>query len=387
MKLNSPTKRRVSESDYRAGVVGLWRILTKMTAIGSRQLRFGLLLVLILAACGTGTSLDDPAPGGAGPGVNPLPAPTSDVTGTTIRSTSTSTVPSVSTSTSVPAISIAGVEYTCREGFGAKWDCSGPGGATAYCSGISGPNECSTRWYPDELALLELVEFEGRSYVCEGFGNRCVNYESGPPPLYFAKPDVWCEFECTYYDPEVWLELDHEFRPYFCREAFAGFQQYDCVAAFGEMPPTLIITPDLFCSGSTLFLECSELWYPSELEFETLITYSGQTYLCRTASGFGSTFGDLDCGPYSGGDPARAFVGALKCSEQFGSVQCDPNEYPSALAGVYFVTIGGLQHACQDTYQGSECWTYFSGSVRSAMIGMPNYYCNRSGDCDQFSYP
>lgn len=348
---------------------------------------FTVALLLTLTSCAS-PSVDDLAHSQPAVRTSNEPRESTSI-GTTapVRTATTPFRPASTTSTSRPTARIDGVEYSCVDVGRGRWDCSSPIGIHAYCNGFNAPRNCSTRWYPDDLAVLEIVEFEGRSYACETFGNRCVAYESGPPPVTFLQPDVWCDSFCTYYDPGTWFELTYEFETYFCRDAVGGFQKYDCVNAFSDRPPQTILEPDLHCSGPEFLARCSELWYPSDLDGEMIITYDGQTYLCDSAYGFGATFGDLDCGPYPGGNPALVFTGALKCSETFGSLACDPDEYPSALEGVYFVTIGGSQHICEDTYQGSECWKYFSGSVRNAMIGTPNYYCNRYNECDQYQYP
>ena len=311
-----------------------------------------------------------------------------DQTTATANAVSDAPRPQASTSqTSIPTVRLDGIEYTCEQILFSKWNCLESSGHRAYCNGSAEPNDCSTRWYPDELDALELVEFERQSYACERFGNRCVAYDSGPPPVSFEQPDIWCEASCSYFDPEIWFELQVDFIDYFCRDAFFGFQDYDCVRALSQEPPTIIIEPDFYCSGSQLFPECSAFWYPSDLADELIVDISGSTYLCQSASGMGSSFGDFDCGRYSGGDPRFISKSDLKCSDTRGSFECDPNEYPSALEGVYFSTIDGSQHVCKETYLGSECWTYFSGSIRNSMFGLPNFYCNRSGECDRFSYP
>jgi hypothetical protein len=240
-------------------------------------------------------------------------------------------------------------------------------------------------WYPDELAGIDVVEFDGRSYVCEVAGSRCVQYESGPPPLSFLQPDIWCESACTYYDPDIWFELEYELRLFFCRDALFGYQQHDCVAAVGKEPPRMFLEPDIYCSGAESFPRCSDLWYPDELDQHELADIGGTTYLCERAITGG--FGDFDCGRYEGGDPTRVYTGELKCTESFGSFECDTDFYPSELEGVFFVSIDFQDYACKETFRGSECFRYFGGSIRSAMLGLPDFYCDTSGQCSDEYYP
>ena len=255
-----------------------------------------------------------------------------------------------------------------------------------FCNGRSGPVDCSVLWYPDSLKEVRLVTFQGSSYACELFGDRCVSYDGGPLPTAFFAPDIWCDPQgCSYYDPANWFEIHDDQTRYYCQNA-VGPQQYDCVEAVGTRPPMTIAAPDLYCSGQKTFPDCSDLWYPSVLSSYNVVNISGFTYLCNSANGPGAAFGDYDCG-YLGGNPSLVFTSGLKCSQLPTGFDCGTDDYPSALIDVFFSTIDGWTQACRTTGLGSECFRYYGRPIRTTMIGLPDYYCNAAGVCDKFAYP
>ncbi len=280
---------------------------------------------------------------------------------------------------------VAGVSYTCDDPAQREWECTS-GAMTVYCSGGVVPGDCSELWYPDELASYDLVTFEGGSYLCDPSTSGCVTYRGGPLPS-TAYPDVWCDTEgCSHYDPEEWFEASIDFTIYFCTSTLlSGFQQYDCYWSANGRPPSIVVgNPDAYCSGPQFSFDCSEDWYPDELDDYELVTFAGLTHVCKPA--FGGSYGDYDCGQYSGGDPSYVYTGSLKCSNYFSGFECSRDYYPSELEGLYFVTIGYGDYVCEDTYQGSEYFSYWGGSPASATWGYPDYFCNSWG-CDPDGYP
>ena len=173
---------------------------------------------------------------------------------------------------------------------------------------------------------------------------------------------------------------------YFCKDRILGFNQYDCYEGFGGNPPTFTgIYPDLYCSGYQAS-DCSKDWYPDDLADYDFLTYYGSTYICEDA--WGGSYGDLDCGRYDGGNPANVWTNDLKCSPAgYSGYDCDRDFYPSEWDGYELVNIGGGTYVCEDTWQGSACYSYYSGSPSSATFGLPDYYCNSWGDCSRDDYP
>lgn len=189
------------------------------------------------------------------------------------------------------------------------------------------------------------------------------------------------------YDTSRFFELNFEGSRYLCRNAPAGFGKFDCVPYLGGRAP-LITTPALYCSGSRSFPDCSTAWYPDDLDDYEHVSYQGREMLCRRAFGVGSSFGDLDCVAYNGGDPSAVsfFSNALKCTPSTLSVTCDATFYPSEMKGLTFATIDGNRYVCKDSFEGSECYRYFSGSPKTVAFGQPDYFCNSLG-CDPYDYP
>jgi hypothetical protein len=283
-------------------------------------------------------------------------------------------------------------EYLCEDASGfQQYDCYDYAGGAApiaafepdvYCSGTENRPECSELWYPDDLARYDVVDYGGSTYLC--LLGECEWYDGGRPPLAISG-ELWCDgYGCTEYDSNRWFEVAYGFSDYLCEEAPLGFQKYDCHEYRGGAAPTLAIGVDLYCSGSESLPDCSELWYPVELDDVELVAYGSQTYLCERALLGG--WNDYDCGAYTGGDPDFVWTGALKCTDSGWSFECDPDYYPSELEGLFFVTIGFSEYVCENTWQGYECFSYWGGSPRSAIGFWPDYYCNSYG-CSGDGYP
>ena len=175
---------------------------------------------------------------------------------------------------------------------------------------------------------------------------------------------------------------------YYCEPAgLFSRERNDCVRYYGGSAP-YVGNPELYCSRSSFSSpECSEDWYPAELEDADLVSMGGQTYVCRSAF-LGGSFGDKDCARYSGGDPDNvSYSMALKCSPDLGSLQCDDQYYPSEMKGLTEVRIGYTKYLCKSTWQGRECWEWSYGSPKSATMGWADLYCNSSGTCAEDGYP
>lgn len=236
---------------------------------------------------------------------------------------------------------------------------------------------------------VERAVIGGQAYACstQSFGaHPCVKWSSGPAPRSFFSPDLWCDGStCTEYDPDEYFEITYDFDNYLCESGGVLRSGTDCVRYAGGPAPSFLHA-DLYCSGSSLGRECSDLWYPDELDDYELVEIGGRLHLCDDAL-LGGSFDDMDCAPYNGGDPDRvSFTLGLKCSRDLGSLRCERDFYPSELDGLEVVTISGGTYVCEDTYQGSECFRWWSGSPRDATYGRPDYYCNRDG-CAQGGYP
>ena len=173
---------------------------------------------------------------------------------------------------------------------------------------------------------------------------------------------------------------------YYCEpQSFGDDDHSDCVRYYGGSVP-YVGSPDLYCSDSSS-PECSEDWYPVDLARADMVTIGSQTYVCRRAV-LGS-LGDKDCARYSGGDPnSVSYGGALKCSTDVGSLQCDSKYYPSEMKGLSQVRISYQDYLCKSSYGGKECWKWSSyESPKQATMGLPDLYCNSSGTCAEGGYP
>jgi len=281
-----------------------------------------------------------------------------------------------------PQVRYAGLTYDCDRETTSGWECS-RGYEVVYCDGFEGPTDCSDMWYPSSLSHVDLVEWGTSSYVC--ISDECEIYEGGaPPPLRISNPDIWCDNQsCGEYDPDRYFEVYHSSGRYICDKVFGSGWHFDCTSYFGGAPPSFIY-PQLYCSGSEYYPDCSDLWYPDEMDRADILEFNGQMYVCDRA--FSGSFGDYDCGVYTGGDPRYVSTGwGLKCTKTIGW-DCRTDFYPSELEGLSFATISGGQYVCKNSYGGSECWSYWSGSPKSATGGLPDYYCNYSG-CSRDGYP
>lgn len=277
-----------------------------------------------------------------------------------------------------------------------------PGAQTALPGRDGGGTGRIVTGAPDVAGSLpsnpfRLVRWRGASYACalradaSGYA-QCARY-FGQPPTAIVSPTLWCKADdtCVEYDPARYFEVQFEGQDFICGPAkdFAS-SHHDCVRYFGGAGPFFLFDPDLYCTAALWAgqPECSRLWYPDVLRRYDIRVIGGQHYVCRTAFGPYSSPGDKDCARYSGGNPDLAGSPTLFCSpDEFGSgLTCRPDYYPSEERDVEFVEIDYQKHACKKTWQGLECWRYYSGSPRRAMSGSPDYYCNRYG-CSRTGYP
>lgn len=343
-------------------------------------------LALILAACGSssnarGSSTTSGALG-SGEQASAQSDPSSAATTQPTRSAPTTQEAS---EPEVVDVYYEGLRYVCDKGSPGDWTCHYLAN-TVYCEGLSAPTSCSDLWFPSQIANVRLVTFEGRDYACQKYETSCVLYTGGPPPLSFYTPDLWCDgLECSHYDPDVWTKITFEFSDYLCTERTFQFDEFDCYKTIGDTQPTLLVSPDLFCSGFEYAMTCDKRWYPDELQSFEFISISGIDYLC-TPSYLGS-YGDYDCGAYQSGDPNLVWTGQLKCTDRGYSFDCDSGYYPSELDGLTVTYISGSQYLCRSTWGGSECFLYLGGSPSMAVIGLPDLYCNTQGLCDTWGYP
>jgi hypothetical protein len=188
-----------------------------------------------------------------------------------------------------------------------------------------------------------------------------------------------------------WFRVTVGGQTYICYDDPWGFgQQYECVHYYGGGPPLFIFSPDLYCSGSSLSLECDERWYPDELDDYTFIRWGYSDYICQRAY-FGAYAGydDYDCERYPGGQPPHisSSYPDLMCTKEWSSFDCNTEYYPSEMDGCYFARIDYSDYVCEGTWQGSECYRYYGGHPKAAMSGWPDYYCNSYGECSTYGYP
>ena len=314
--------------------------------------------------------------------------PTTTISTSKAQPPSTSTtIRSIITTTTIPTVTIGGITYTCTQDYDG-WTCRN-GGTTYYCDAVSNYSDCSKLWYPNVLDDYDIVTVSNQNYVCSNSFSTyddCYEYRGGNPANVstFGTPDLWCGTNSCYeYDPSEWSVVVGN---YFCKDRILGFNQYDCYEGFGGNPPTFTgVYPDLYCSGFQAS-DCSKDWYPDDLADYDFLTYYGSTYICEDA--WGGSYGDLDCGRYDGGNPANVWTNDLKCSPAgYSGYDCDRDFYPSEWDGYELVNIGGGTYVCEDTWQGSACYSYYSGSPSSATFGLPDYYCNSWGDCSRDDYP
>jgi hypothetical protein len=246
----------------------------------------------------------------------------------------------------------------------------------------------------DSVGDATVVTWRGGQYVCgdvRGGFVPCVRYFGGQPPQVFFGADIWCRWPdalvCVEYDPSQYFEITSRGGRYLCTDVISrGFR---CNRYFGGRPSVSLWSADLYCNGSQAYPECSELWYPNELKRYEIVRINGQTHLCNPATNPYASIGDKDCAPYRGGDPKFvSFSLGLKCSPSSlgGSYECRTDYYPSEEKGVVFMEIDYQNYACKKTFSGHECYRYYGGSPKRAMMGMPDYYCNDYG-CSPSGYP
>ncbi len=130
---------------------------------------------------------------------------------------------------------------------------------------------------------------------------------------------------------EDYFGVEFEYDDYLCREAYSGgWDDYDCVRYDGGDPPSFY-SPDLYCSGPKDWPECSKEWYPNQLEDYFGVEFDYDDYLCREA--YSGGWDDYDCVRYDGGDPPSFYSPDLYCTDSYGSLECDPDHYPSERDG------------------------------------------------------
>lgn len=208
-----------------------------------------------------------------------------------------------------------------------------------------------------------------------------------PAPAYRPTPPVTT---ATVVLPDDSFEVRFEGGNYLCQPPWlGGYSHFDCERYSGGQAPSRRNSDD--CSGSKPFPECSELWYPDEIDDYDLITMSSQLHLCKDAFLAGSSFASATwtAPPYQGGEPRQvSFFFALKCSPSGVSLQCEDDYYPSEMKGLRLARIGYTDYVCRETYGGEECHQWHgSGSPKSATYGTPDLYCNGSGTCAEDGYP
>lgn len=176
----------------------------------------------------------------------------------------------------------AGDNYLCdMNTFGAGYDCVRYSGGPSpsfftvdlYCSGFTGPSECSPLWYPDELSRYTMVTIDGNDYLCDEaltgrYGDQdCFRYSGGNPSVQASGfPDLYCSddlgrLSCdTSYYPSEWdgyelVRIDSW--DYVCRSGFGG---QECYRWYGTGSPSdaVLGLPDYYCN----FRGCSPDGYP-----------------------------------------------------------------------------------------------------------------------------
>jgi hypothetical protein len=208
-----------------------------------------------------------------------------------------------------------------------------------YCSGSEWARECSTLWYPDELAQYELTTVNGRDHLCK---------------------DAWQ----------------------------GGYGDLDCYTYSGGDPSFVGGSVAAYCSSSGSFLDCSDEWYPNELDRYDFTRINGSDHVCKDA--LTTSWGDQDCFRYYGGDPNSATFGLPNqyCSGDSFSMTCDPYDYPSAIEAAIeaewddysIIRIDYSEYICDDgAFGDTPCVRYSGGSPSRYSFWNPDYLCERWG--------
>jgi len=254
------------------------------------------------------------------------------------------------------------------------------------------PRPTTTRSPYNTSVYFELT-YDYKNYLCQEkrFTRNtfeCVRYFGGGAPGFYDI-DLYCtgsksRLDCSTYDPDEYFEIRYDGTTYLCNSLLLG--KYECARySSGSLPS--FYSPDLYCSGSESYPECSKYWFPSDLEMwgREIRNISGTTYLCDQAMG---SYRDWDCNRYSGGDPS--FISFswpdLKCTEEYGSLSCNRDYYPSEMEGLSIVRIDFSKYICKSTFQGDECFRCWSDCSPDDVGYWPDYYCNYRG-CSPDGYP
>ncbi|MFT7650396.1 MAG: hypothetical protein ACI8Y4_005166 [Candidatus Poriferisodalaceae bacterium] len=285
-------------------------------------------------------------------------------------------------------------EYECATYFGGPAPAIGT--PDLYCSGPQGTLSCA-EYNPNEYFE---VRFQAQTYLCQETYSfqqyECSDYFGGPAP-YLGTPALYCSGSrtsaaCTEYDPDKYFEISSDGRRYLCEAQFSP-RQYNCTTFSGGSAPRVSGAPDLYCSGSESYPDCSSNWYPDELTRYDIYEINGSSHLCKRSIWGG--FNDYDCSRYAGGDPSRVSFSwpDLKCTETLGRMQCDRDEYPSAIQeeldrwdNLSVARINGSSYICESGFQGDSCYRCW-GECSPDQVGFfPDYYCNNRG-CSPDSWP
>ena len=147
----------------------------------------------------------------------------------------------------------------------------------------------------------------------------------------------------------------------------SGVARWEC-----ERPRSTV-----YCDGAIEPSECSEVWYPNELQGIRLVTFEGIDYACESYG--------LACVSYGGGEPPPALWNP--------EVWCDGLECTYYDPDVWFeVSFDFFDYFCTDALMGFEqydCYQSFSDSPPQVTLD-PDVYCSGSEyslSCDERWYP
>jgi hypothetical protein len=170
-------------------------------------------------------------------------------------------------------IGFGGGNYLCDlNTFGGGYDCVRYSGGSIpsflaidlYCSGFTGPNECSPLWYPDELDRYDVVTIDGRNHICADaftghYGDQdCFRYDGGDPTFEASGfPDLFCSevggglsCDASFY-PSEWEDFELvriDSLEYVCTSGFGG---QECYRWYGTGRPSDVTfgLPDYYCNS------------------------------------------------------------------------------------------------------------------------------------------
>ena len=112
-------------------------------------------------------------------------------------------------------------------------------------------------------------------------------------------------------------------------------QVTEATASTATRPPaaTLAPTPAMTTPATTTpatTTRATTVTFPrlaDELEDYFGVEFEYDDYLCREA--YSGGWDDYDCVRYDGGDPPSFYSPDLYCTDSYGSLECDPDHYPS----------------------------------------------------------